>query len=72
MENGVYKLKEDTQLGPDLNFKRGQEFEVVDRVVYMDGYPLPPDMQVFFGRWIDSNLNKFVNVTRNWKKGGSL
>jgi len=67
--NAVYKLKQEASLGRDLNFKVGQEFEIVNRVVYMDGYPVPPNMQGMFFNWIMGNLNLFRDVTVVWKKG---
>ena len=68
--NGVFKLKQDASMGRDLNFKAGQEFELVNRVVYMDGYPVPPNMQGNFLSWVTGNPALFQNVTVVWKKGG--
>jgi hypothetical protein len=72
MIDGVYRLKQDSTLGPGLDLKKGQEFEVVQNVIYMGGYPLDPSMQAFFGRWMNNNSKLFDNVTRNWKKGGAF
>ena len=68
--NGVFKLKQDASMGRDLNFTAGQEFELVNRVVYMGGHPVPPNMQGMFLNWITGNPNLFQNVTVIWKKGG--
>ena len=70
MTDGVYKLKEDTTPMQGINLKRGQEFEVVQNVIYMDGYPLDSNMQGFFYNWMVAKPKLFENVTRNWKKGG--
>jgi hypothetical protein len=69
MQDGVYRLKADASLGQGLDLKAGVEIEIVNRVVYMGGYPLSPDMQGLFLRWITNNVKLFENVTMVWKKG---
>jgi len=62
----VLKLKEDASLGNDLNFKKGQEFELVKNMVYMRGVPVQPNMQQFLYNWIMANPKLFVDDTRTW------
>jgi len=64
--NKVYKLKEDATLTKELVFKRFQEFEVVNDVVYMNGFMLPPDLQPLFYKWLTENENLFTDATKNW------
>lgn len=66
MKNGTYILKEDVDFTPTLQFKKNQEFEVVDKVVYVNGFPLPFDMQIDVYQWMDINNTKFINDTRNF------
>ena len=72
MRDGVYRLKQDITPMQGIDLKRGQEFEVVQGVIYMGGYPLDPGMQQFFYGWLPKNGQLFDNVTRNWKKGGAF
>lgn len=67
-EEKVLKLKEEIEFKElnNLKFNKNQEFEVVNRVVYIGGYILPPEMQNFILSWIENNPNSFEDVTRNW------
>lgn len=67
-EEKVLKLKEEIEFKElnNLKFNKNQEFEVVNRVVYIGGYMLPPEMQNFILTWIENNPNSFEDVTRNW------
>ena len=51
---------------PTLILKKGQEFEIVTDVVYMNGFPVPMDMQRMFYTWITQNQNLFSDDTRQW------
>jgi hypothetical protein len=62
----VFKLNQDAVPRPDFDFKKGQEFEIVTDVVYMNGFPLPIDMQRMFYTWITQNQNLFSDDTRQW------
>jgi hypothetical protein len=66
MKNGVYKLKKDAKLSNGVEFKKGQEFEVVDTVVYMGGHPLDFRAQNMVLSWMKSNKELFINDTRNF------
>jgi hypothetical protein len=67
MQNAkVLKLKTSAKMNEHLNFKEGQEFEVVNNVVYMGGFPIPSDMQPMFREWINNNPQLFVDDTRVW------
>jgi hypothetical protein len=35
-------------------------------VVYMGGYPLPPNMQPMMLNWINTNPTLFKETTKNW------
>ena len=64
MENGVYRLKKDSKLPNGAEFKQGQEFEIVDSVVYMGGHPLDFRAQNMVLSWMESNKGLFINDTR--------
>lgn len=62
----VLKLKGDSSINGELNFKKNQEFEIVNNVVYMNGFPIPPNMQNMFMTWINNNPQLFMDDTRVW------
>ncbi len=62
----VYKLISETKFDDTLTFKAGQEFEIVNGVVYMDGYPIPFEWQKRFYIWIIQNPELFKDDTRQW------
>lgn len=66
MDNKVFKLLKKTTLQNGVTLPEGQELEVVMNVVYMGGYPIPPNMQALVLNWIETNPNLFTDVTRNW------
>lgn len=66
MENGVYKLKKDATLKNGLVFKQGQEFEIVNNVLYMGGFPMDTRIQQTIISWMDINKQLFENDTRGW------
>ena len=59
IQNKVLKLKNAATLSNGVNFPAGQEIEIVMDVVYMGGYPLPPNMQNMLLNWINNNPNLF-------------
>jgi hypothetical protein len=68
IKNGVYILKQDTSPIKDVNFKANQEIEVVGNVIYVNGFPLPFEMQETLNNWIKEGLIQgiFINDTRNY------
>lgn len=65
IKDGVYILKEDSTPMKDVDFKKGQELEVVGNVIYMNGFPLPIQMQGSFNKWITENQKLFQDDTRS-------
>lgn len=66
MENRVLKAKKDLQFSNGINFKTGTELEIVQGVIYMQGYPLPMEYQYMVMQLIKANEDSFEDVTRNW------
>ena len=66
MENGVLKVKKDLELNGGINFKKGTEIEIVQNVIYMQGFPLPREYQTMVMNLIKSNKESFEDVTRSW------
>ena len=64
--NKVFRLLKNVTLDNGIKLSESQEFEVVMNVVYMEGYPVPPNMQQFMLKWILSNPNLFADVTKKW------
>ena len=63
--NNIYKLKKDYTLG-EMEFKQGQEFNIINEVVYMEGYPLPLGLQAGVLGWIRNNPNLFAVYNRDY------
>lgn len=62
----VVKLLNDFSFPNGIEFKAGQEFELVTGVVYINGAMLDPRFQKVILDWINKNPNLFKNDTRNW------
>jgi hypothetical protein len=63
--NYIYTLKQDQTLG-QLEFKQGQEFNIVNEVVYMGGYPLQAGVNRPVYNWIKQNENLFRITNREY------
>ena len=66
IQNRVFKLNKETKLQNGVTFPKGQELEVVMDVVYVGGYPLPPNMQALVLNWIKTNPTLFTDTTKKW------
>ena len=66
IQNKVYRLKKPYTLMKDMDFKSGEEFQIVTDVVYMQGQMLPPEMQNMFYEWITKNPTLFIDDTRKF------
>lgn len=64
--NKVFRLNKPHTLMKDMSFNGGEEFHIVTDVVYMQGHPLPPEMQNMFYEWITKNPNLFTEDTRRF------
>jgi len=66
MQAKVLKLLKETTLPNGVKFPVGQEIEIVMDVIYVGGYPLPPNMQATTLNWVNENPKLFKDVTMNW------
>jgi hypothetical protein len=66
IQNGVFRLKKDATVIDDMEFQKGQEFEVIAGVVYMGGFPLQLNLQKLIKDWMNKNPTLFINDTRNF------
>ena len=48
IQNKVYRLKQDVEIGKDMPLKKGVEIEVVMNVIYIGGNMVPPIFQHHF------------------------
>ena len=66
IKDGVYRLKENASPIKDVDFPKGKELEVVGNVIYIDGHPLPFNMQESFNSWMKVGMKDglFLNDTR--------
>ncbi len=65
--NKVYKLTKNVEVARNMPLQAGQEIEVVMDVVYMNGYPLQPELQPLFLRFVNENQSILEDVTKKWK-----
>ena len=49
-----------------LRFPNGQEFHIVNDVIYMGGHPVPMDIQEHIFKWIMDNPHLFIGDTRQF------
>jgi hypothetical protein len=66
IQNGVFRLTKDSIVMDGMDFKAGQEFEVIAGVVYMGGFPLQLNLQALIKDWMSKNMPILVNDTRNF------
>jgi len=66
IQNIVYKLINEFDSNKGIAWPAGQEFEIVMDVVYVNGYPLGPELQSPTYNWIQLNPKLFKDVTKNW------
>jgi len=66
MKDGVYKIKENCSVSNGIEFKKGQEIELVGGVIYMSGFPLPFNLQSMISSWMINNKELLLNDTRNF------
>ena len=69
--NQVYRLRNYAELqmpgyADKLKFQGGQEFHIINNVLYMGGHPVTTNMQVHIVNWITSNPNLFIGDTRKF------
>lgn len=69
--NKVYRLRNYREVklpgyNDKLKFPGGQEFHIVNDVLYIGGHPVPTEMQAKIIKWILDNPNLFIGDTRNF------
>lgn len=65
--NKVYKLTKNVEVARNMPLQSGQEIEVVMDVVYINGFPLQPELQPLFLRFVNENQSILEDVTKKWK-----
>lgn len=63
----VFKLTKNVEVARNMPLQAGQEIEVVMDVVYINGFPLQPELQSLFLRFVNENQNILEDVTKKWK-----
>lgn len=63
----VYRLTKNVEVARNMLLQAGQEIEVVMDVVYVNGFPLQPELQPLFLRFVNENQNILEDVTKKWK-----
>ena len=66
LKDGVYVLKQDATVYEDLKFPKDQEIEIVNKVVYIGGYYLPPGLQSKVITWMENNKELLMTDNRNF------
>lgn len=70
--NKVYRLKHKREVklkgyNEPLRFNNGQEFHIVNDVLYMNGQPVSTGLQLDLLKWVKENPLLFVEDTRKFK-----
>lgn len=63
----VFKLTKNVEVARNMSLQAGQEIEVVMDVVYINGFPLQPELQPLFLRFVNENQSILEDVTKKWK-----
>ena len=63
----VYRLTKNVEVGKNMPLQSGQEIEVVMDVVYINGFPLQPELQPLFLKFVMENQSILEDVTKKWK-----
>jgi hypothetical protein len=63
----VFRLIKDIEVARNMPLKAGQEIEVVMDVVYINGFPLQPELQPLFLKFVNENQSILEDVTKKWK-----
>jgi hypothetical protein len=66
LKNGVYKLLKNTEVGKDMPLPAGQEIEVINGVIYVNGFIVDTRLQSVFYNFVLNNQNLFKDDTRTW------
>lgn len=66
IKNKVYRLKQDVEVAKGMSLPSGQEIEIVQNVVYINGNLVPPNFQDLFLNFVVNNQNLFQDDTREW------
>jgi hypothetical protein len=62
VENVIYNVIEDVAGPSGINFKKGQEIQIVRGMVYMGGHPLAPQYQDSVLKWVETNKKSLKQV----------
>jgi hypothetical protein len=63
----VFRLIKDIEVARNIPLQAGQEIEVVMDVVYINGFPLQPELQPLFLKFVNENQSILEDVTKKWK-----
>ena len=66
LKNGVYKLLKAAEVGKDMPLPAGQEVEILNGVVYVNGFMVDTRLQEIFYNFVLNNQNLFKYDTRKW------
>ena len=62
----VYKLLKSAEVGKDMPLPAGQEIEILNGVVYVNGFMVDTRLQEVFYNFVLNNQNLFKDDTRAW------
>jgi hypothetical protein len=62
ISNKILLLKQEATLKNGLKFPARTEFHIVMDVVYMQGFPLPANLQATLYNWIAENPRLFTEI----------
>ena len=64
--NKVYRLKQAAEVAKSMLLPAGQEIEILNGVVYVNGFMVDTRLQEVFYNFVLNNQNLFKDDTRAW------
>lgn len=61
--NRNFRVKENVDGPMGIQFKKGQEIQIVRNMIYISGFPLQTNYQTAVSTWISSNKNLLIDIT---------
>lgn len=59
MKDRILKLRKDSNVTETLKFEKGQLFQFIMGVLYIDSYPLKTNLQKTIEEWMEKNPELF-------------
>jgi len=61
--NKSFRVTQDVTGPMGIEFKKGQEIQIVRNMIYMSGFPLQANYQNAVADWISNNKHLLIDIT---------